>query len=325
MSIISFISIDFNILLSWHPPAVQACDEQFYAIYYTTEFKFIGRGDAFIAPTDGTYTFKLWGSPGGVPANYNRTVFDRDRNQGGYVQVDVPLKRNQKIYVFVGSAGNNLSGGIADGGYNGGGMTITCPYGAHSASGGGATHISWSNNPIIADRLGRSGSISCGGGWYLTYTHSWSNPNNTIAIAGGGGGDGSYDPDGASYAVYSWGGGNISAPCAAGNTVLQYNISANNNTNTGYTKGAGQFGICDSGGGAGWYSGYSQYRSKISAGHIWTYDPYGGCFGTGGGGTSYIRSDYTGFQIAGNDSRIFNVYKNPYTEGRNGYIKVTKK
>ena len=98
-----------------------------------------------------------------------------------------------------------------------------------------------------------------------------------------------------------------------------------NNTNTGYTKGAGQFGICDSGGGAGWYSGYSQYRSKISAGHIWTYDPYGGCFGTGGGGTSYIRSDYTGFQIAGNDSRIFNVYKNPYTEGRNGYIKVTKK
>ena len=310
----------------WHPPAVQACDEQFYAIYYTTEFKFIGRGDAFIAPTNGTYTFKLWGSPGGIPHNYRGFVFNTTKSKGGYTEVSVPLKRNQKIFCFVGSAGAPAHG-FVQGGYNGGGATD--PHlGTHSGSGGGATHISWSHNPIYSDTIDRNpaGGVltrSMGTGTigaYLHYTHRWDNTQDVIAVAGGAGGDGLKEPDHPNlhYQLFSYGGGNIASPPVhasnsdnrADDNNYPHMPAANNNTGAGYTRGAGQAGIGESGGGGGWCSGYSQ--SKRPA-----------CFASGGGGTSYIRRDYTGFTIAGNDVRII-VYQKPVTEGRNGYIKATK-
>ena len=300
--------------------------EQFYAIYYTTEFKFIGRGDAFIAPTDGTYTFKLWGSPGGIPHNYRGFVFNTTKSKGGYTEVSVPLKRNQKIFCFVGSAGAPAHGFI-QGGYNGGGATD--PHlGTHSASGGGATHISWSHNPIYSDTIDRNpaGGVltrSMGTGTigaYLHYTHRWDNTQDVIAVAGGAGGDGLKEPDHPNlhYQLFSYGGGNIASPPVhasnsdnrADDNNYPHMPAANNNTGAGYTRGAGQAGIGESGGGGGWCSGYSQ--SKRPA-----------CFASGGGGTSYIRRDYTGFTIAGNDVRII-VYQKPVTEGRNGYIKATK-
>ena len=315
MSIISFISIDFNILLSWHPPAVQACDEQFYAIYYTTEFKFIGRGDAFIAPTNGTYTFKLWGSPGGGGSNY----------ASGYTEVNLHMKRGDKIYCFVGSGGTIQPGSFSPGGYNGGGPCTMCPYGVQThiwcgcGSGGGAAHISEVYNPINSDTISYSSYGSAmtlpnngGGTLYLHRTGSWSQLDKVIAVAGGAGGTSSkaigYAGGTVAYGAY-W----------AREGYLPHSTNyrpANNITGAGYARGYGMYCAGSSAGGGGWYSGYSRtsFNSAVC------------CSGRGGGGTSYIRLGIEGFMLSGNDplNNPGQPYEKPQTEGINGYIKVMK-
>ena len=299
----------------WHPPAVQACDEQFYAIYYTTEFKFIGRGDAFIAPTDGTYTFKLWGSPGGNSSNYS----------AGYVEVNLSMKRGDKIYCFVGSGGVGHFETIASGGYNGGSYAIQCSAAIsandtyHVGTGGGATHISKVYNPIISEIVRReSGDYRIPNSpvskAYLVKCGSWPQLDKVIAVAGGSGG----------YASKSLGyaGGNIAFGCGQNRTDCyavhnRYNYyPANNNTGFGYARGYGMWCCGGSSGGGGWYSGFSR--------SIYTTFNACGCYG--GGGTSYIRPGIKGFMLSGNDplNNPGQPYEKPRTEGTNGYIKVAK-
>ena len=291
--------------------------EQFYAIYYTTEFKFIGRGDAFIAPTNGTYTFKLWGSPDG----YNNGL-------GAYTDVNVYLKRNQKIYAYVGSAGGVTEGDNTAGGYNGGGWALVCLAGPHACTGGGATHISWSNNPIITDKIVKSRDTATarylagdtrgsavtkiGNQWSVVHMHRWDNINDVIAVAGGAGGR---NHAGTSY---------------AGSSVITYHdggsvrkvVPGANNAGTGYTHGAGQYCANSCGAGGGWYGGYSMmycYPNMIQT--------HGGnCGNQAGGGTSYIKPGYSGSMIGNGDARLYNgsQYTKPWTEGTNGYIVVRK-
>lgn len=125
--------------------------EVFYAIYYIADFKYTGQYAVFTAPTDGSYTFQLWGSPGGNRYSNNASDGTGIGGNGGYTEVTMNLSRNQSIYTFVGSAGAASRGDACAGGFNGGGPSLVCMAGPHSASGGGATHISNVNNPIISD------------------------------------------------------------------------------------------------------------------------------------------------------------------------------
>lgn len=125
--------------------------EVFYAIYYIADFKYTGQYAVFTAPTDGSYTFQLWGSPGGNCYSNNASDGTGIGGNGGYTEVTMNLSRNQSIYTFVGSAGAASRGDACAGGFNGGGPSLVCMAGPHSASGGGATHISNVNNPIISD------------------------------------------------------------------------------------------------------------------------------------------------------------------------------
>lgn len=86
----------------------------------------------FIAPSDGDYTFELWGAGGGgdqVSTDaYSITGVHR-AGSGGYTKVTYHLKAGQKIFLYVGEDSNSSAGGNGGGGngskgaYGGGGMT----------------------------------------------------------------------------------------------------------------------------------------------------------------------------------------------------------
>ena len=336
--------------------------ETYYGIYYVTEFKYSGKGDVFTAPRNGSYTFKLWGSPG-----YGSSL------GGGYTEVTMNLKRGEQIYAFVGSAGAASTGNDAAGGYNGGGPSVVCLAGAHNGSGGGATHISRANNPIIADAAVRvlsyrgSNQYSNPGAYsYKTITlfanygrisDAWirnqmrndpyygpyitdSTPvfriggewyivachtwqNIDKVIAVAGGAGGGF---GNQYDGYA--GGDVAHPGHLDGRDSAYANrlrNANNMTNSGYAYGAGMYTANGGGGGAGWLGGFS---ANIAIPNLQQTNG-GHCSAGGGGGTSYVSRDpniISYRMLSGNDGRLSpgQAYQKPATEGVNGYIKVIK-
>lgn len=169
--------------------------------------------------------------------------------------------------MFVGGNGVGLTGNSAVGGYNGGGYTVTCPYGYHSGSGGGMTHISTTNNPAVASK-----HPSTPGKW---------NPEGTIAVAGGGGG---YVSD-----EYLISGSPGHAGGTSSNNVYQHRndrpkLQANVTGSTqiaGYAQGVGQACYGSSAGGGGWWGGSSAGFASNNAGGYSSVCGFGGAGGTG--------------------------------------------
>lgn len=100
---------------------------------------------------DGEYQFELYGASGGGNTTYNNPV----GGKGGYVKATVPLKKGDKVYIYVGGQGETVTRGIdqeqnyvAKGGYNGGGNGS----GSAGSGGGGASDIRL-NGTAIGDRI----------------------------------------------------------------------------------------------------------------------------------------------------------------------------
>ena len=183
---------------------------------------------------------ELWGAPAGTPPKGGPS------GQPGYTKLYIEVKQQALLYCFVGGTGNPTEGNEAIGGWNGGGATVTCFAGAHGGSGGGMTHISYTNN------LAREYHTSLGGNQW-SFGGSW-NPDGTIGVASGCG-------------YKSNGGADYSDSVFISYTKLRdpFTVSGSSQTQ-GYMKGVGQGTANSGGGGGGWYGGRSAGFSQQTDG-----------------------------------------------------------
>ena len=210
--------------------------------------------------------------------------------KGGYTKFYIHLDASTGLYCFVGGSGNAAEGKETAGGWNGGGSVIKCGEGLHAGSGGGMTHVSYTNNPA-SDSNGES----------VLY---W-NPDGTIGVAGGGGGSGRSYHRIEDKAFGGYGGGEV-----AGNGIYSHTLNYKQKheplgatQTTGYKQGIGEPNYNSGGGGGGWYGGYSTGHTKSTQG--------GACWAGGGGGSGYIceagkQTKYTHLNecLAGNNPSI---------------------
>ncbi len=143
----------------------------------------------FIAPSDGDYTFELWGAGGGgdqVSTDAYSITGVHQAGSGGYTKVTYRLKAGQKIFLYVGEDSNSMAGGSGGGGngskgaYGGGGMTYIaakdCGTVSNTAEGGGASTSSQFYNRRILCANSHAHGESC-------YSLSFS----SVALNGGSG------------------------------------------------------------------------------------------------------------------------------------------
>ena len=246
-----------------------------------SNFDFTDDEQSFQVLCPGKYKLEAWGAQGGS-TKYN--TYSNTGGYGGYTIGYATLKQNEKLYVYVGGAGNSVDYQQSSGtytfddnhGYNGGGEAILYTNNSCHAGGGGATHIST-----------RKGLLS-------TLVN---NKDKVLIVAGGGGGSSthmnypSYSGDGGS------GGGAVAGSGTTSNTTC-YNYGTggtqtgtgtyvacqdNGNTNRNGAPNNPGFGLGSNytsnstskeyaGGGAGWYGGQSGHHAP------------------GGGGSSYVSS-----------------------------------
>ena len=224
----------------------------------------------FTAPISGNYKLEVWGAEGGL-TSVARLL---NMGKGGYSVGSIYLPQNKLIYIFVGGKGN--MGLKNNGGYNGGGHNEDPDnYNVPGGGGGGMSHISLKNNPVLNNV-------------------TW-NPDGTIIVAGGGGGndDGKY-LNSSMLNIYAAGCGggykgkdafyilnNVSEGLTAGtggNTTIasiDYNEQGKGQSTTNADAGAG---------GGGWYGGRASNHHDAG----------------GGGGSGYIgHSSLTNKHMAG--------------------------
>ena len=114
-------------------------------------FSYTGSEQIFIAPEDAVCKLELWGARGGS---------DFQPARGGYVSGEIDLKKNEKIYVYVGKSG--LVSSDSDFVFNYG-------YQNYTKTGGGATDIrlingAWNNTSSLASRIMVAGGGGSSGG-----------------------------------------------------------------------------------------------------------------------------------------------------------------
>lgn len=107
----------------------------------------------FNVPVNGTYKIEVWG------ANGNSSNIGIG-GKGAYVSGELKLSNQEKLYIYVGGAGNGDNGG-----YNGGGSITTNQSSLNGAAGGGASDIrlvggNWDSIDGLRSRI----MVAAGGG-----------------------------------------------------------------------------------------------------------------------------------------------------------------
>jgi hypothetical protein len=195
-------------------------------------FGYTGAIETFTAPKDGTYRIEAWGGRGG---NVTGSNYGRNGRNGDYARGEIELKKDDVLYICVGSAavdtydktrgavGSNPGGGNGGfGGVNAFNEPVPC-----GGSGGAASDVRTSNASIAGIDLDAD-----------------STADTRIIIAGGGGGGGRQ--------VNALPGGQTGATGANGGTGQ----SGGQATNSGHGGGGGGH----RGGSGG--TGYSQQGSS---------------------------------------------------------------
>ena len=208
--------------------------------------------NTFVVPQTGYYKIELWGAAGG----------GAKRGKGGYTSGIINLKKDDKLYFYIGGQGGNNNAQTNVGGYNGGGYSGNCG-GVYSYGGGGSTDVrlvsgEWDNEVSLKSRI----MVAAGGAGSI---------NESSSVAGGGGGLIGID---ATTSVSSY---NTSEYLNKGSTQTEVGFAyqgAKRQGGFGYAKQSitGGYG---GGGGGGYYGGTNGYGT------------------TGSGGSSYI-SGHTG-------------------------------
>ncbi len=142
-------------------------------------FDFTGTDQLFIAPQAGKYKLETWGAQGGTDGSTYHGGY------GGYAIGNISLKKNEKIYVFVGEKGYGGLTTPSDEGIgvypNGGKTTIYDPTNnIMYSSGGGSTHIALTNTYIenMKNDLNKLLIVSGAGGGVSNWWNEGDNGGN---------------------------------------------------------------------------------------------------------------------------------------------------
>ena len=233
------------------------------------EFKYECKSEyqEFTAPGTTYYKIQSWGAKGG----YGRTNWSLKYRggYGAYTEGEIYLKKDQKLYIYVGCAGAN--GGTPSrylggaGGWNGGGK--------------GGDDSNKDSQPDAGGGGGGSTDIRLKNTSSKTVWNEFESLKSRIMIAAGGGGG--------NYSGVGGDGGSITGTTGYGNKSIP-------SQTTGYAFGYGMPGgkCTDGSGGAGggYFGGYSQT----------------GCSYGGGGGSSYVSGceDCIGIDEKSTDTEI---------------------
>ena len=164
-----------------------------------TEYSHQKYEQLYIVPKSGYYKVELWGASGGKSANLQ----DRSSYAGGaYTSGYIKLKKNQILFLQVGSKGTDGQATEDDqlftsfgygsiggtGGYNGGGNGYDDPEGDAGGGGGGATDVrlmsgKWNDFDALKSRI----MVAAGGGGMSRYYIYEGNYYEKSGIAGAGG------------------------------------------------------------------------------------------------------------------------------------------
>ena len=274
-----------------------------YKINYTKvtleenyDFDYTGDEQVFTVPATGKYKLETWGAQGYSISSYTG-------GYGGYSNGATKLKRNSKLYVYVGQQG---LGGLANGSvyksYPNSGTSSNNDNASYIGSGGGSTHIS-SISGFVNDFDSDNKDdllIIAGGGGSATYSPSgkWS---------GSGGAGGGYIANSGNGTFTAGGGGSQTTGGSKGNscTAGTFGLGANG---SGASGGGGLYGGgCSWGGAAGGGSGYIA-NPKLTDKVMYCYN----C------GTSTDESTKTISTTNASEEPI-----SEYAKKGNGYAKVT--
>ena len=216
----------------------------------TKNFSFTGTQQTYTIPTGYTsFTFQVWGAQGGSTSN-------NTGGKGGYSDGTLSATSGiSSIYVYVGGTGSASTGGIANGGWNGGGTSWASNGADPAAGGGGGSDIRVNGNTLY----------------------------HRIIVAGGGGGGGEDPGDHAGY-----GGGETGENGTGANTNVNGG-GTQTNASYGAVFGQGAHTRCDGGaGGGGWYGG-GVYNGISNVPTSNDYCDAGG----GAGGSGYVYTSST--------------------------------
>lgn len=157
-------------------------------------FDYTGGEQTFTAPVSGTYRLETWGAQGGDTSMSGKNA--KIGGAGGFSSGNINLLKNEIMYINIAGKGNgcikssenvNHFGALCNGGYNGGGSSLSNNLANDNAgTGGGATHIAL-----------ESGLLSS----FVV------KPEKILIVASGGGG--SYSWKDVSYAANGGEGGGI--------------------------------------------------------------------------------------------------------------------
>ena len=287
---------------------------------YIVNYDYTGGEQTFVTPTSGYYKIEAWGAQGGS-VNLTEAL---NGGYGGYSVGTINQNKNTTLYIYVGGQGIGAtkSGVSLDGGYNGGGNVNGSTTVNHiTASGGGATHIALVSG-LLSTLESYKGSLDSSNSYYIS--------EKIILVAGGGGGarDQANHIEAARWGSGGSGGGFKSSGTFSNNgtlTVSQVNTCLATQT-TGNTFGQGATGKTQSGGGGGYFGGYS---GNTDCG---TY------LGSGSGGSGYIANNslinkhmtcykcVSSSTVATKTDTTNNYSANPVSDSAkvgNGYAKIT--
>ena len=221
------------------------------------EFAYTGGEQVYTVTADGYYKLEVWGAQGGN--SLKNGVESGIGGYGGYSSGTMLLKKDDRLYIYVGGKGANGIVNILDstGGYNGGGL-------GHwdnsddeaSGGGGGATHVA-----TITGLLSQL-----------------ENNKNDLLLVSGGGGGGAWDHfgghGGGIDGHYGWDSSTISGTQISGNAFgTGGNGALANITNPGGGGGGGFYG-----GGGGQSSSFSGAGGSGYIGNSLLTDKYMYCY-----------------------------------------------
>ncbi len=257
-------------------------------------YSYTGGVQTFEAPISGIYQFELYGGKGG-------SLHEAGGGAGGYSKGYLKMEKGEKVYLCVGGAGNNASGG-----YNGGGSGTFSNWDSgylhRSCGGGGATSLTTTNRGVLKNYHSYRDEVllvAAGGGGAMYEATSHSHGDEKTACHGSAGGGLSTDGYGISGS---------SGEKQPNSHYENANIDGVDQKQ-GYAFGQGQStGDGKGAGGGGWFGGRAL--------------DYGSCLKGGGGGSSYIAG-LPSFSFSGVN------YESSTFGGRNngsGYavVKLTK-
>ena len=157
-------------------------------------FDYTGDEQTFTAPVSGTYRLETWGAQGGDTSMSGKNA--KIGGAGGFSSGNINLLKNEIIYINIAGKGNgcikssendNRFGALCNGGYNGGGSSLSNNLANDNAgTGGGATHIALESG-LLSSLVAK--------------------PKKILIVASGGGG--SYSWKDVSYAANGGEGGGI--------------------------------------------------------------------------------------------------------------------